>query len=35
MMDISWLKYYEPEVIPEDFINGMLDESREYIAGLK
>ena len=35
MMDISWLKYYEPEVIPENFINGMLDESREYIAGLK
>ena len=35
MMDISWLKYYEPEKIPEDFINGMLDESRKYIAGLR
>ena len=35
VMDNSWLKYYEPEKITEEFVDGMLDQARKYIEELK
>lgn len=35
VMDNSWLKYYEPEKITEEFVDGMLDQARKYTEELK
>jgi hypothetical protein len=35
VMDNSWLKYYEPEKITEEFVDGMLDQAKKYIEELK
>jgi len=35
MMGNSWQKYYEPEKIPEDFKDSIIDSSKKYIEGLK